>query len=142
MKKLFLFLGVSLLSFTSCKKEGCIDADAVNYSAEAKKDNGTCTFEGKIVPWYNQADAQFLIDDGATTIFYYLNGKLVGSQAAAVYFNGPPDCGQNGAVTITQDLGKNKTGSYNLVIKDQTGWVYGDYNVSFTANTCISYYLD
>jgi hypothetical protein len=29
---------------TSCKKKGCLDQDAVNYNAEAKKDDGTCKY--------------------------------------------------------------------------------------------------
>ena len=31
-------------ALTSCKKEGCMDPEAVNYNAEAKKDDGTCVF--------------------------------------------------------------------------------------------------
>ena len=29
---------------TSCKKKGCLDQDAVNFNAEAKKDDGTCKY--------------------------------------------------------------------------------------------------
>lgn len=35
-----LLLGTS----TGCKKKGCMDQDAVNYNAEAKKDDGTCKY--------------------------------------------------------------------------------------------------
>jgi hypothetical protein len=43
MKKnlLFLFLGL-LIGFTSCKKEGCTNSNAINFDEEAKKDDGTC----------------------------------------------------------------------------------------------------
>ena len=37
-----LFIGGSI---SSCKKKGCIDPEAVNYNAEAKKDDGSCTYE-------------------------------------------------------------------------------------------------
>lgn len=30
--------------FTSCKKEGCTDAIAINYDSKAQKDNGTCVY--------------------------------------------------------------------------------------------------
>lgn len=44
MKKLtLLFLPLTILfAIASCKKEGCTDPKAVNYDAEAKKDDGTC----------------------------------------------------------------------------------------------------
>ncbi|MGV3631805.1 MAG: hypothetical protein ACO1O6_11400 [Bacteroidota bacterium] len=48
MKQIFragiVLLGLTTLSLTSCKKEGCMDALAENYDSESKKDNGSCTF--------------------------------------------------------------------------------------------------
>ncbi|MBL4578733.1 MAG: hypothetical protein JKY18_02030 [Flavobacteriales bacterium] len=50
MKKsvqLFALLTIAVMSastFTACKKEGCMDANADNYNDEAKKDDGNCTF--------------------------------------------------------------------------------------------------
>lgn len=39
-------LGLTMvLSTTSCKKKGCTDADATNYDANAKKDDGSCEFD-------------------------------------------------------------------------------------------------
>lgn len=45
MKKILFFvaIGVTVLA-TSCKKEGCTDILAENYSASAKTDNGTCVY--------------------------------------------------------------------------------------------------
>lgn len=44
-----ILVGAMALSFafgtTSCKKKGCTDADATNYDAKAKKDDGTCQFK-------------------------------------------------------------------------------------------------
>lgn len=39
---LTFFIG-SLLLISSCKKKGCTDENALNYNAEAKKDDGSCT---------------------------------------------------------------------------------------------------
>ena len=35
----------SAFVLTSCKKEGCTDSKATNYSSEAKKDDGSCVYE-------------------------------------------------------------------------------------------------
>ena len=38
-------LGLSLVSgMASCKKEGCTDSNATNYSSDAKKDDGSCAY--------------------------------------------------------------------------------------------------
>jgi hypothetical protein len=39
-----MMVSASLATMTSCKKEGCTDATATNYSEEAKKDDGSCTY--------------------------------------------------------------------------------------------------
>ena len=47
MKKGQILLVAAILTIgtvTSCKKKGCIDVNADNYSEEAKKDDGTCTY--------------------------------------------------------------------------------------------------
>jgi hypothetical protein len=47
MKKIgFVFLVGILLAggITSCKKKGCNDPNANNYSADAEKDDGSCTY--------------------------------------------------------------------------------------------------
>lgn len=48
MKKVSLILSVvfvAAIMMTSCKKEGCTNPDAVNYDANAKKNDGSCTFQ-------------------------------------------------------------------------------------------------
>ena len=37
-------IAIASLTLTSCKKKGCTDSTANNYSSEAKKDDGSCTF--------------------------------------------------------------------------------------------------
>lgn len=44
MKKINLLLFISILAFSSCKKEGCTDTEATNYNPDAKRDDGTCRF--------------------------------------------------------------------------------------------------
>ncbi len=42
--KLFLIVTIILISTTSCKKKGCTDSKAINYSEEAKKDDNSCIY--------------------------------------------------------------------------------------------------
>ena len=43
---LVLMLSLLLIgTVVSCKKKGCTDQTANNFDAEAKKDNGTCTYD-------------------------------------------------------------------------------------------------
>ncbi|TNE54834.1 MAG: hypothetical protein EP338_05810 [Bacteroidetes bacterium] len=45
-KVVWMVLMTALVSIgmVSCKKEGCTDSNALNYSSKAKKDDGTCTY--------------------------------------------------------------------------------------------------
>ena len=139
--KLKLSFGIvlSVLFLTaSCKKEGCTDIDATNYSSEAKKDDGSCSFEGRHVIWYGESTANSLVMDGATTLTYYVDGQIAGSGAANLFWTGAPDCGQDGSITITKSLGGVKTQSYSYSVVDQTGWEYWSGILNFNANTCTS----
>ena len=44
----------------SCAKEGCTDPDAENYNSSATKSDGSCTFQGRVVFWYNEATSNSL----------------------------------------------------------------------------------
>ena len=52
--KVSALLVILALGFSSCKKEGCIDAMAENYDNEAKDDDGSCTYaRTKFLGTYN-----------------------------------------------------------------------------------------
>jgi hypothetical protein len=44
MRLAYATIILATLVITSCKKKGCTDIDAQNYSTEAQKDDGSCTF--------------------------------------------------------------------------------------------------
>jgi hypothetical protein len=50
MKKVILLVAVGMFTLVSCKKEGCTDTTATNYSESANKDDGSCVYEQLINP--------------------------------------------------------------------------------------------
>ncbi len=130
---------------SSCKKEhkikGCTDKDSKNYDPSAQVDDGSCLYEGAVVFWYDAAASAGLIADSAISLTFYLDGEIVGSAATSVYWAAAPDCGQNGSITAVEELGSDKSLSYTLSVKDQTGWEYWNTDVTVDANTCTQFQL-
>ncbi len=76
---ILMFTGLSL-GMVSCKKEGCTDPTAENYSEEAKKDDGSCTFADPVVPGVETVTLTGFITSNTTLTadkFYVLNGKVI-----------------------------------------------------------------
>ena len=148
-KSISLFICLSLImgltTTNSCKKDnkikGCIDKDSQNYNSAAQEDDGSCLYSGQMVFWYDQAASAGLIADGATTLTFSLNSQVVDSRVTTIYWTTAPLCGDNGSISVTQDLGKKKTVAYNLSVKDQTGFEYWKETVNFDANTCTQFHL-
>jgi len=150
MKKVILLFICLLFAFgsgvtSSCKKEhkikGCTDKDSKNYDPAAQVNDGSCLYEGAVVFWYDATASAGLLADSAISLTFYLNGEIVGSSATSVYWAAAPDCGQNGSITVMEDLGSVKTLSYTLSVKDQTGFEYWNAAVNVDANTCIQFQL-
>ena len=147
MKKVsFILMALVISAFaimsSSCAKEkGCMDPESINYNHDAEEDDGSCEYQGRIIFWYDEAAAEYLIENDVISLKYYVDGELVGSSAASVYYSDAPECGQDGTVTVTKNLGKDKTKSFTYSVKDQDGVELWSGNVTFKANTCTAIQL-
>jgi hypothetical protein len=136
----FVLASLSLLS--SCKKEGCTDTDGINYSADAKKDDGSCKYEGTVQFWYDQATAESLVASGSTSLTYYIDGSIVGSSAANIYYTSAPSCTQSSVVRQTKELGNGKSKTSTYSVKDDIGDEIWTGTVTFDGTkSCTSYQL-
>lgn len=120
----------------SCQIKGCTDPDSDNYNASANVSDGSCSFTGYHVIWYNQDAATGLVNDGATSLTFIVDGQIVGSTATTQYWVSAPVCGDNASITITHDMGSLKDKSLSYSVEDQTGFVYWTGTIDLTANAC------
>ena len=136
---LFLLLFLGGIVVMSCEKKvrGCTDPDSVTFDEFAEKDDGSCLYEGRSVIWYNETASVGLEVDGATALTYYVNGDVVGSSATSVFWPVEPFCGDDGSITVTEDLGNSKRRTYELSVKDQDGNEYWNVDLILEANTCL-----
>jgi hypothetical protein len=148
-RKAALLISVILLStafvWDSCKDrriKGCTDPDSVNFDELAERDDGSCRYTGQAVIWYDETASNGLVNDGATALTFYLNGEVIGSSAASVFWPNAPFCGADGSITVTEDLGKNKAQVFTLSVKDQDSFEYWNTKVTLEGNTCLALKLN
>lgn len=140
MKKLLLLLAIPVaLSLTGCKKQGCTDMFATNYSDAAKKDDGSCMYTSKLIFWQDIDAATSWTPLGVSILKFYVNGQYIGSCMANDYMTGQPSCSQNGQTATTIELGKNKTATVQVKVTDQTDFIWYEETVPVTAGDC-NYY--
>lgn len=128
MKTAIIFLVITSFALLGCKKGGCIDPLAVNYSSEADKDNGTCTYHGKVIFWFTPVTAGNLLNASVSTLDFYVDGVLLTSIPVTESSENQPACGSLG--TLTVDIGNEQSsnlpytvmaGGTSLIV--QTGYV-------------------
>ena len=140
MKQL-LFLGsLVVLLLSGCAVEGCVDPNANNFNPDATITDGSCNYTGEAVFWYGQEVAETK-GEFATAYSFYVDGELVGSQAVSTYWTGAPECGQNGSLTVTKDLGNVTSYASVYEVIDDAGYTVWSGIVNFQANTCVAYEL-
>lgn len=146
MKNLKLILIITIVGSitffaTGCKKQGCTDPTATNYNADADEDDCSCEYQGRLVFWFNDAVSTNLIAAGVTNLTVFVGGVEVGTIDPADSFINSPACGQDGALTVTQNLGTEKAKTMLYEIKSQAGTLYWSGDINFKSNTCVTLQL-
>lgn len=140
MKKILFLLAIPLtFSVTSCKKAGCTDPIASNYSDAAKKDDGSCAYSEKLIFWQDMAAASSWSGLGVNNLKFYVNGQYIGSCLATEYMTGQPDCSQNAQSSYTIDFGKNKTATVQIKVTDESDYVWYEEPITVSAGSCNFY---
>jgi hypothetical protein len=142
MKKtiLFICLGLIMTTFNSCKKEGCTDIKAGNYSAKAKTNDGSCQYSEKLIFWQDINAAQSWAGV-AVLLKIYVDGTYLGSFSASEYFNATPDCSSNGQLNKTIDFGYSTNKIVNITVLDETGYEWYNENITMNAGSCTTYQI-
>jgi hypothetical protein len=140
MKNIFqiIILAGFMTILSGCKKEGCTDNTAKNFDPKAKKSNNTCQFESSVVFWYGKDVANSAKLSGITSFRFYVDNELIGSTASDVYWTGAPDCGQNGSMTATKDLGGSKSKAFEYSVRDQLNVERWKGVINFEAGVCLT----
>lgn len=116
---LFLLAAVVFTAGTSCNRRGCTNPAAINYDPDANRDNGTCKFEGDIVP----------VREGV--VYIYFQGV---EKPTEVTINGRNVTGQlidAGTTTNAPEYCNNPSYSTNLIVVN----LYEAYTISARNST-------
>jgi hypothetical protein len=117
---------------TSCKKKGCTDLDAQNYSSEAEKDDGTCTFyevpstyaftdaEGNsTVSYSGQTDRLNQLDEMTTYMKTGTTTQISSSVLMDMFYNTNDNGNGNFSFSSSKQLGNKCFASDSA---EYTGW--------------------
>ena len=123
-KKLFTLLTISVffISLSSCKKEGCTDANASNYNSEAEKDDGTCTYDFSAVFWIDAATSQSLQNGFIDELKIHVDDVFIGKMSTNSSLLVAPNCNAGGvSFNESGSTETTKTINYKATYTQQTG---------------------
>jgi hypothetical protein len=129
---------VSVLLLAGCDitYRGCTDPQAVNYDAIAEEDDGTCTYAGSAVFWYNATTAEELQFYESNELTLYIDNQLISTMPTTNYWLVAPDCASAGAWVWSRDLGTSDSAVATYRIEDNFGDVLWDGVVAINQNGC------
>ena len=101
MKNSVVLIVLLSLAFVSCKKKGCTDITADNYQSSATADDGSCTYSGSTVFWFDDTTASNLFGASLLTVDLYIDNVNSGSLNWNQYTSAAPVCGISGYTEVT-----------------------------------------
>lgn len=142
MNKSFLLLFIlSLTLSTACNRKGCTDIDAKNYNSKSKKDDGSCSYEGDAIIWFNEDKALDFADSNIAYVSYFIENINYGSKDILSYTETPPSCNSPKGLTITKALRSKKSNTFELEVRKPDGTIISTHDVIFHANECTPFQL-
>ncbi len=141
MKKALITAALTALIVTSCGKKGCTDAFADNPTPGAKRDDGSCTYTGKLTFWYSQDEyLADILPGGHDTLEYFIEDVSFGTFPADNSWTDAtaPDCASIGVFQIsTLDMGEQALKLHNWDVRDaEDGTVLYTGSDVFTGGQC------
>lgn len=142
-----IILSISLITL-SCETEpnqtvdsqpekfGCMDPDSENYDPDANQNDNSCEYAGSISFFIDEEAEYYLVDNGVTELFYYVNDSLIGSLLPTENHNEHANCGEPNTILFSKDLDGLKSCPIDYQIKDQNGNFIRSGTINVLANTC------
>ncbi|MFT6982524.1 MAG: hypothetical protein ACJAUD_001291 [Crocinitomicaceae bacterium] len=130
---LFLGLLAATAAFTSCKKEGCTDQAASNFSSEADIDDGSCTYPAPdprdaYVGSYWVTDSLWLAGSFNEVQIYALSVTTGGTVSDTIYLNNLWNDGSNYIAVMAG-------GNFSIPSQQVSGPYYASGNGNFQNDT-------
>ena len=130
-----ILLLIGLVS-VDCRNKGCTDPLSPDFDAKAIKDNGSCTYDGRLIIWFDELSSDNMENLWINSLSVYVDGSLVGTIAVDEWTNGQPNCSNGGGVraTVNTDGADSKLVQYT--VQDDLGFTIQHGTVTVSNSNC------